>query len=189
MDHLNINETPASNALRELSKQMINQDMDSRVAKLEESVELAPKLNDFKDALGKEEITEKAQDLIQEFEVIRDAAQTYKDNPGNERIRDQIIYWLDSALDTADAAIYLLNAEIADEQGEEAEVWENYSQGQASFEASKNHPFSYIDHYEYAEVGEIGRASCRERVKSRGGDGAVKKKQKRKKADTGDKKL
>src|SRR5690625_808838 len=153
MDHLNINETPASNALRELSKHMINQDMDSRVAKLEESVELAPKLNDFKDALGKEEITEKAQDLIQEFEVIRDAAQTYKDNPGNERIRDQIIYWLDSALDTADAAIYLLNAEIADEQGEEAEVWENYSQGQASFEASKNHPFSYIDHYEYAEVG------------------------------------
>lgn len=153
MDHLNINETPASNALRELSKHMINQDMDGRVAKLEESVELAPKLDDFKNALGKEEITEKAQDLIQEFEIIRQAAQTYKDNPGNERIRDQIIYWLDSALDTADAAIYLLNAEIADEQGDETAIWENYSQGQAAFEASKNHPFSYIDHYEYAEVG------------------------------------
>src|SRR5699024_11560727 len=66
---------------------------------------------------------------------------------------DEYIYWVYTAVDTADSAIYFINAEIADEQGEEAEVWENYSQGQASFEASKNHPFSYIDHYEYAEVG------------------------------------
>lgn len=153
MDHLNINETPASNALRELSKHMINQAMDSRVAKLEESVELAPKLNAFKAALGKEKITEQAQALIKEFEIIREAALTYKANPGNPRTRDQIIYWLDSAVDTADAAISLLQAEIAHEQGDKAAVWENYSQGQASFDASKNHPFSYIDHYEYAEVG------------------------------------
>ncbi|MEK3854157.1 beta-N-acetylglucosaminidase domain-containing protein [Cytobacillus sp. FSL H8-0458] len=153
MDHLNINETPASNALRELSKHMINQNMDNRVAKLEESVELAPKLNEFKAALGKEQITEKAQALIKEFEVIRDAALTYKADPGNERTRDQIIYWLDSAVDTANAAIFLLNAEVAHEQGNKSEVWENYSQGQASFAASKNHPFRYIDHYEYAEVG------------------------------------
>ncbi|QCJ41081.1 hyaluronoglucosaminidase [Bacillus sp. S3] len=153
MDHLNINETPASNALRELSKHMINQNMDTRVAKLEESVELAPKLNEFKAALGKGKITDKAQALIAEFEVIREAAETYKANPGNERTRDQIIYWLDSAVDTANAAIFLLNAEIAHEQGNASAVWENYSQGQASFDASKNHPFRYIDHYEYAEVG------------------------------------
>ncbi|WP_419954568.1 beta-N-acetylglucosaminidase domain-containing protein [Neobacillus niacini] len=153
MDHLNINETPASIALRELSKHMINQNMDSRVSKLEESVELAPKLNEFKAALGKENITNKAQALIKEFEVIRDAAQTYKANPGNSRTRDQIVYWLDSAIDTANAAISLLQAEIAHEQGDKAAVWENYSQGQASYDASKNHPFRYIDHYEYAEVG------------------------------------
>ncbi|AZU64733.1 beta-N-acetylglucosaminidase domain-containing protein [Neobacillus mesonae] len=153
MDHLNINETPASNALRELSKHMINQAMDSRVAKLEESVELAPKLNAFKAALGKGKITEQAQALLKEFEVIRDAALTYKENPGNPRTRDQIVYWLDSAVDTADAAIFLLKAEMAHEQGDKSAVWENYSQGQASFDASKNHPFRYIDHYEYAEVG------------------------------------
>ncbi|MFJ7935255.1 beta-N-acetylglucosaminidase domain-containing protein [Sporosarcina sp. NPDC096371] len=153
MDHLNINETPASNALKELSKHMINQNMDSRVAKLEESVELAPKLNAFKAALGKEAISEKAAALITEFEIIRDAAKTYKDNPGNARTRDQIIYWLDSAVETADAAIYLLKAEIAHEQGNKAATWTNYSKGQAAFYASKNHPFRYIDHYEYAEVG------------------------------------
>ncbi|CQR48057.1 Hyaluronoglucosaminidase precursor [Paraliobacillus sp. PM-2] len=153
MDHLNINETPASNALKELSKHMINQDMDSRVVKLEESVELAPKLNAFKEALGSGSITEQAQDLITEFEVIRDAALTYKENPGNERTKDQIVYWLDSAIDTANAAISLLNAEIAHEQGDKTAVWENYSEGQASFNASKDHPFLYIDHYQYAEVG------------------------------------
>lgn len=153
MDHLNIIETPVSNALRELSKHMINQNMDSRVAKLEESVELAPKLNAFKSALGKEKITEKAQALIAEFEVIRDAAITYKANPGNPRTRDQIVYWLDSAVDTANAAIFLLHAEIAHEKGDSSAIWENYSQGQASFDASLNHPFRYIDHYEYAEVG------------------------------------
>lgn len=153
MDHLNIDETPASNALRELSKHMINQDMDSRVVKLEESVELAPKLNEFKDALGNEKITEKAEALIKEFEIIRDAAQLYKDSPGNERMKDQMIYWLDSAVDTTNAAINLLKAEIAHEQDDKSAVWENYSQGQADFDASKDHPFSYIDHDEYAEVG------------------------------------
>ncbi|URN96422.1 MAG: beta-N-acetylglucosaminidase domain-containing protein [Candidatus Pristimantibacillus lignocellulolyticus] len=153
MDHLNINETPASNALRELSKHMINQNMDSRVAVLQESVELAPKLNEFKALLGKGKITDKAQALITEFEVIRDAAITYKANPGNPRTRDQIVYWLDSAVDTADAAIFLLKAEIAHESGNSSSVWENYSQGQAAYDASLKHPFRYIDHYEYAEVG------------------------------------
>lgn len=153
VDHANNNETEASNALKELSKHMINQNMDGRVAKLEESVELAPKLNAFKTALGTEPITGQATELITEFETILYAAQTYKENPGNARTRDQIIYWLDSAIDTANAAISLLEAEIAHEAGDKSAVWENYSQGQAAFDASKNHPFSYIDHYQYAEVG------------------------------------
>ncbi|REB08748.1 hyaluronoglucosaminidase [Sporosarcina sp. BI001-red] len=153
VDHANNNETTASNALKELSKHMINQNMDTRVAKLEESVELAPKLNAFKAALGKEPIAGQATELITEFETILNAAETYKENPGNARTRDQIIYWLDSAIDTANAAISLLKAEIAHEAGDKPAVWENYSQGQAAFDASKNHPFRYIDHYQYAEVG------------------------------------
>ena len=153
VDHANNNETAASNALKELSKHMINQNMDTRVAKLEESIDLAPKLNAFKAALGKEPVTAQATELISEFETILNAAQTYKENPGNARTRDQIIYWLDSAIDTANAAISLLKAEIAHEAGDKSAVWGNYSQGQAAFDASKNHPFSYIDHYQYAEVG------------------------------------
>ncbi len=153
IDHGTPDETAASNALRELSKHMINQNMDGRVVKLQESVELAPKLQAFKAALGSGTVTAQAEGLLKEFETIRQAALTYKEQPGNERTRDQIIYWLDSAIDTADAASYLLKAEIAHEAGDKAAVWENYSQGQAAFDASKNHPFRYIDHYEYAEVG------------------------------------
>ena len=49
MDHNTAIETEASAALREISKHMINQNMDSRVTALQESIELAPKLKAFKE--------------------------------------------------------------------------------------------------------------------------------------------
>ena len=51
VDHNSAIETDASNALKELSKHMINQAMDSRVTALEESVVLKEKLNSFQIAL------------------------------------------------------------------------------------------------------------------------------------------
>ena len=44
VDHNSAVPTAASNALRELSKHTINQNMDSRVTALQESVDLAPAL-------------------------------------------------------------------------------------------------------------------------------------------------
>ena len=58
VDHNSAVETEASDALRELSKHMINQNMDSRVTELQESVELKEKLNAFKDKLETETVTE-----------------------------------------------------------------------------------------------------------------------------------
>ncbi len=55
MDHNGYEETEASTALRELSKHTINQNMDSRVTRLEESVELKEKLNAFKTKISKGE--------------------------------------------------------------------------------------------------------------------------------------
>ena len=49
MDHNTAIETEASAALREISKHMINQNMDNRVTALQESIELAPKLKAFKE--------------------------------------------------------------------------------------------------------------------------------------------
>ncbi|MBQ6819802.1 MAG: beta-N-acetylglucosaminidase domain-containing protein [Clostridium sp.] len=154
MDHNSAVETKASEALREISKHMINQNMDSRVDVLNESVELAPKLADFKEkyALG-ERVTDDALALIEEFSKIKDAADYYKNNPGNEKTRDQIIYWLNCWEDTTNAAIGYLKAIIANEEGDNDEVWVNYSNAKAAFEKSKTYGFNYVDHTEYAEVG------------------------------------
>src|SRR5699024_5018990 len=52
VDHNSYADTAASQALRELSKHMINQNMDSRVTALQESVELAPQLTAFKEKMN-----------------------------------------------------------------------------------------------------------------------------------------
>ena len=69
VDHNNSTETEASNALRELSKHMINQNMDSRVTALQESVDLKDRLTTFKDLLNKDATIDEEliDDLINEF--------------------------------------------------------------------------------------------------------------------------
>ena len=154
MDHGTAEETESSTALREISKHMINQNMDSRVTTLQESVELAPKLNAFKEKYESgANIKEDAEELIQEFTKLKEAAAYYKENPGNTRTRDQIIYWLNCWEDTTNAAINYLKSAIAVEEGNKEEIWNCYSEAQAAFEQSKTYGFHYVDHTEYAEVG------------------------------------
>ena len=154
MDHGTAEETESSTALREISKHMINQNMDSRVTALQESVELAPKLNAFKEKYESgANIKEDAEELIQEFTKLREAAAYYKENPGNTRTRDQIIYWLNCWEDTTNAAINYLKSAIAVEEGNKEEIWNCYSEAQAAFEQSKTYGFHYVDYTEYAEVG------------------------------------
>ncbi|MFD2158837.1 beta-N-acetylglucosaminidase domain-containing protein [Rubritalea tangerina] len=154
MNHGSAEETMASTALREISKHMINQNMDGRVRALQESIELAPKLNTFKDKL-KSGTFQKADtaSLIKEFEALQKAAAYYKANPGNERTRDQIIYWLDCWQDTTTAAISYLHSLNAILDKDSNATWNHYSSAHAAFEKSKDHPFWYLNHYQYAEVG------------------------------------
>ena len=110
VDHNSAIETEGSNALRELSKHMMNQNMDSRVTALQESVDLAPMLTAFKDKLNSNTVTAEDVDaLIAEFEVLQDAADIYEAQAGDTNVKDQIIYWLDCWDDTTDAAIAYLN--------------------------------------------------------------------------------
>ena len=154
MDHNSAIETEASSALREISKHMINQAMDTRVTALQESVELAPKLTAFKEKYASgASVKEDALELIEEFTKLKEAANYYKNNPGNEKTRDQIIYWLNCWEDTTKAAIEYLKAIIANEEGNNSELWSNYSSAQSAFEKSKTYGFNYVDHLEYSEVG------------------------------------
>ena len=155
VDHNGYEETEASAALRELSKHMINQNMDSRVTRLEESVELKEKLNAFKTKLSKgEKITnEEFDEMINEFTVLQNASQTYRAS-GNERIKSQIVYWLNCWDDTTNAALnYIKGIKAAQNEEDNSTIWDYFASAQAAFERSKSYGFHYVDHLEYAEVG------------------------------------
>lgn len=155
VDHNGYEETEASAALRELSKHMINQNMDSRVTRLEESVELKEKLNAFKTKLSKgEKITdEEFDEMINEFTVLQNASKTYRAS-GNERIKSQIVYWLNCWDDTTNAALnYIKGIKAAQNEEDNSTIWDYFASAQAAFERSKSYGFHYVDHLEYAEVG------------------------------------
>ena len=154
VDHNSAIETDASNALRELSKHMINQNMDGRVTALQESVELAPKLTEFKDKLNANTVTaEDADALIAEFKILQDAADTYEAQAGDTNVKDQIIYWLDCWDDTTDAAIAYLNGVKAVISNDTTAILQYNTEGKTAFDRSKTHALWYLDHYEYAEAG------------------------------------
>ena len=154
VDHNSAIETEGSNALRELSKHMMNQNMDSRVTALQESVDLAPMLTAFKDKLNSNTVTAEDVDaLIAEFEVLQNAADTYEAQAGDTNVKDQIIYWLDCWDDTTDAAIAYLNGVKAVINGDTTAILQYNTAGKTAFDSSKTHALWYLDHYEYAEVG------------------------------------
>ena len=86
VDHNGPYETDASNALRELSKHMINQAMDGRVVALDESIELRERLTEVKDLLSVDASIDvaKIDDLIREFEVLQNAAKVYRQQAGDK---------------------------------------------------------------------------------------------------------
>ena len=154
VDHNSAIETKSSDALKEISKHMINQAMDSRVTALQESVEISGLLSSFKSKLQAGSVTaEECNELIAIFKELKDAAKTFKDNPGNERLRDQIIYWLNCWEDTTTAAISYLEAVNACLSGNSGTMLQKYNEGKAAFAQSKTYGFHYVDHTEYAEVG------------------------------------
>lgn len=153
-DHETYEETDASNALKELSKHMINQNMDDRVTALQESEVLKAQLDEFKTKLSSGTLTtEDIEAMRAEFQLLADASETYRE-AGNSRIVGQIVYWLDTWDDITAAADLLLNALDAYYVDNNAGlVPDYYTQAQAKLEQAETHGFWYIDHTEYAEVG------------------------------------
>ena len=146
-------DSETSVAFRELGKHMINQNMDGRVVKLEESVELAPKLAAFMSKLkaGQDVNAERAE-LRAEFAKLKAAAQLYKAS-GDEKMRAQIHYWLDNAIDQMDALSAFLDGSEAIENNDSARLWDSYYKGLKLYEQSQTYTFLYVDHDERAELG------------------------------------
>lgn len=148
-------ETDGSNALKELSKHMINQNMDGRVRVLEESLELKKKLTPFKEALAKSTVTnEMIDDLTNEFTVLENASKTYRASAGNDRLSKQIVPWLNCWDNTTSAVKHYLSALKSYLANKDNDViWNDYAVGKAEFDKSKTHGFKYVNGTEYAEVG------------------------------------
>ncbi|OCN04830.1 hypothetical protein A4S06_10355 [Erysipelotrichaceae bacterium MTC7] len=154
VDHNSAIENEASIAFRELSKHMINQNMDSRVTVLQESVELKAKLNEFKEKLKQNLVTEADVDQIKaEFETLQKATDVFTAQGGDERLLEQMKYWLECWKETNDAAINYLNAIKADLNRDSSGLLAYQTKAKESFDQSKEHAFWYVDHYEKAEVG------------------------------------
>ena len=146
-------DSEASIAFRELGKHMINQNMDGRVVKLEESVELAPKLAAFMSKLkAGQDVSAERQELRAEFAKLKAAAQLYKAS-GDEKMRAQIHYWLDNAIDQMDALSAFLDGSEAIENNDSARLWDSYYKGLKLYEQSQTYTFHYVDHDERAELG------------------------------------
>ena len=146
-------DSEASIAFRELGKHMINQNMDGRVVKLEESVELAPKLATFMSKLkAGQDVGAEREGLRAEFAKLKAAAQLYKAS-GDEKMRAQIHYWLDNTIDQMDALSALLDGTEAIATNDSAKLWDSYYKGLKLYEQSQTHTFHYVDHDEKAELG------------------------------------
>ena len=146
-------DSEASIAFRELGKHMINQNMDGRVVKLEESVELAPKLAAFMSKLkAGQDVSAEREGLRAEFAKLKAAAQLYKAS-GDEKMRAQIHYWLDNTIDQMDALSALLDGTEAIATNDSAKLWDSYYKGLKLYEQSQTHTFHYVDHDEKAELG------------------------------------
>lgn len=166
VDHNSAVATPASDALRELSKHMINQNMDSRVTALQESVDLAPVLDEAREAINAGTLDETMIDrLAAEFTTLRDAAATYREQGDATMLGDigkdystqdaneQLAPWIDAWDDTTEAALAYLDAFRALASGDDATLMSRYSAGQQAYARSRTHGLYYVDHQEYAEVG------------------------------------
>ena len=155
VDHNSVVPNDASNALRELSKHMIDQTrFEDNDSVLEESVVLRSELSAFRSKLTAGTYTQADIDsLVEEFTILQNAAKIYREQ-GNTAIATQIEPWLGNWDDQTLAILSYLDAlsAILNEEGDDV-IWGKYSTGQSALESSKNHPLWYLDHYEYAESG------------------------------------
>ena len=146
-------ESSVSKAFRELGKHMRNQNRPPHVTKLEESVELAPKLTEFYSKLksGQNLDTER-KELREIFAGLKANALLLKEK-GDQKLIEQIHYWLENTVDQMNALEAFLTATEGLTEKNDAKVWEYYQAGVKHYDQSVKYAFFYVDHYEYAEFG------------------------------------
>ena len=149
----NFKESDVSKAFRELGKHMRNQNRPPQVTKLEESIELAPKLTAFYNKLkAGQNLDAERKELKEVFAQLKADAILLKEK-GDKKLIEQIHYWLDNTVDQMNALEALLTATEGLAENNSAKVWDNYYAGLKHYDQSISYAFFYVDHYERAEFG------------------------------------
>lgn len=149
----NFKDSEVSKAFRELGKHMRNQNRPPHVTKLEESVELAPKLTAFYNKLKSgQNLDVERKELKEIFAQLKADAILLKEK-GDKKLIHQIHYWLDNTVDQMNALEALLTATEGLAEKNDAKVWDNYYAGLKHYDQSISYAFFYVDHYERAEFG------------------------------------
>lgn len=152
VDHNSPVATKGSDALRELSKHMMESARKS--GDQGESAEIKDTLLSLQSKLNNDSVTAQDYDTIAGiFSNLAQAAKTYRANAGNKDMLNQIVYWIDTWDDVTEAMQHFVDAGKAALEGNVSELVSNYSQGQEAYRRSQTHGFHYVDHTEYAKVG------------------------------------
>ena len=154
VDHNSPVDTAGSNALRELSGHALRMYGGGATWENGESAAIKDKLADFRTKLAADNVTEADVVAMQEvFTGLKNTAETYRANAGNEDMLAQISYWVDAMDEQAEAALLELEAVAADLKGDKSTLVAKYSEGTAKLDEANSHGFNYIDHTEYARIG------------------------------------
>lgn len=154
VDHNSPTATKGSDALRELSRHMKRYTGGGVVFESRESANIKSELQAFQGKIASGSVTaQDCDDMIALFGDLQKAAKTYRSNAGNKAMLGQIVYWIDTWDDVTRGAIAELQALKADLAGDSSKMLSKYSEGSDALAASRKHGFHYVDHTEYATVG------------------------------------
>ena len=154
VDHNSPVATKGSDALRELSRHMKRYTGGGVVFESRESANIKTALQTFQGKISAGTVTaQDCDEMIALFGGLQKAAKTYRSNAGNKDMLDQIVYWVDTWDDVTRGAIAELQALKADLAGDSSQMLSKYSEGSDALAASRKHGFHYVDHTEYATVG------------------------------------
>lgn len=133
-------EPNASDELHTLAKHMSNPEPNGHGLVMPESEELAPKLAAFKEELKQAKIdVSKANELIDEFEVIIAACDDLHTKSKNDELKKDLKPFTDSLKDLCNANIQYIKARLALDNGNKLEAFNLYTAGQNDYKASTSY--------------------------------------------------
>ena len=130
----------AGDALHIMASHLSDSSPNGHGQNLPESEYMLDAINDFKDKFAAgNSIKVEGEALIAQFEEVVKACDDFDALSTNENLKEEINSWRLSLKDLSNAIINYIEAAIAVEEGNNSNVWSNYSEGNALFNRSKEY--------------------------------------------------